>query len=78
LLDNGSGVSLRQAASKEWQNGEIGLFFIFCPEQEDVSTSDVQPESVNSPLDGIRKIIAEISPLDEIRQLSSVGSIEQN
>lgn len=71
--------------SKEWQNGEIGLFFIFCPEQENVNTSDVQPESVNSSLDGIRKIIAETSPLDEIRQLAdeirqlaSVGSIEQN
>jgi KGK domain len=64
--------------SKEWQNGEIGLFLVFCPEQEDVNTSDAQPESVNSSLDGIRKIIAEISPLDEIRQLSSVGSIDQN
>jgi hypothetical protein len=64
--------------SKEWQNGEIGLFLVFCPEQEDVNISDMQPESVNSSLDGIRKIIAETSPLDEIRQLVSVGSIEQN
>jgi KGK domain len=64
--------------SKEWQNGEIGLFLVFCPEQEDVNTSDVQSESVNSSLDGIRKIIAETSPLDEIRQLASLGSIEQN
>jgi hypothetical protein len=64
--------------SKEWQNGEIGLFLVFCPEQEDVNTSDVQPESVNSSLDGIRKIIAEISPLDEIRQLASATATEQN
>jgi KGK domain len=68
--------------SKEWQNGEIGLFLVFCPEQENINISDVQTESANSSLDGIRKSIAEISPLDEIRQLSnelaSVGSIDQN
>jgi KGK domain len=68
---------------EEWQNGEIGLFLVFCPEQENINTSDVQQESLNSSLDGIRKIIAEISPLDEIRQLSNeltsmASSIEQN
>ena len=64
--------------SKEWQNGKIGLFLVFCPEQENINTSDVQPESVNSSLDGIREIISEISPLDEIRQLASATATEQN
>ena len=64
--------------SKEWQNGEIGLFLVFCPEQENINTSDVQQESLNSSLNGVPKNIAEICPLDEIRQLVSATLIEQN
>ncbi len=64
--------------SKEWQNGEIGLFLVFCPEQENINTSDIQQESLNSSLDGVLRNIPEISPLDEIRQLVSAKATEQN
>jgi KGK domain len=65
-LLNGTECTLLQTDEKGWQKGKLKICFEFIPEENETVAIQEKPVETHS------------SPLDEIRQLASVGSIEQN